>query len=142
MKHKAKQNSIWKKILIFSQCRQKSCILSKTNVFIVNVTQLIVLLYIYCSTDTIAIIVGVGIILGVVVICGGVVLGIIKVLYNKRRHKLDINQSMLYMYIVCTIYHYTVCICVTYDRILLCSVIVGTIVILTLSWGAPKCLLL
>ena len=31
-------------------------------------------------------------------------LGIIKVLmYNKRRHKLDINQSMLYMYIVCTI---------------------------------------
>ena len=65
----------------------------------------------YCSTDTIAIIVAVGFILGVVIICGGVALVIIKVLYDKRRDKLDINQSMLYMYIVCTISLYCVYLC-------------------------------
>ena len=52
------------------------------------------------------IIVPVVIILGMV-ICGGVALVIIKVvLYYKRRHKLDINQSMLY------IMYNVLCICV------------------------------
>ena len=83
------------------------------------------------------IIAAVVVILGLV-ICAGVtsvvVLVVIKVvLYCKRRHKLDINQSMLYiMYNVLYMYALYHCTCVTYDRIL-CCVIVGAIIILASS---------